>query len=65
MRELSEEELMVIVATVNHIKNMVEEHSEKKGDWGKITTHLEELIELATQGLSVRLINRLYKSASF
>ena len=65
MKEASEEELMTIVATVKYIKNMADEYRKKEDGWDKLTEDLEELMELCTQGLSAKLINKLYKTATY
>ena len=62
---IGERELAIVIALTRYIRECVEKYRRKKDGWDMLLEELEELIELANSGLSVSLINKLYRLTSF
>jgi len=60
--ELTERELLVVSAFAKHIKMRIEDCREKEKGWNTVLEELDEFIQLSDQGLTSRLVSKIYRS---
>ena len=59
---LSERELVLTSVLLKYVKSQAQEFMKKKDGWRSFLELMDELIEIADNGLASSLISRLYQS---
>jgi len=60
--ELTEREMLVVSAFAKYVKTVIEDCRDKPDRWGRVLKELDEFITLTDQGLSSKLVNKIYRS---